>query len=230
MFTWTWTRTWTWTAVLVFLFSNTLTSALRCDWLKHYGHRSNECLNLLEDMGGQLIQEDGRDRCPYRLYSRIRNTQVESQVVFIRDSLEHILRLYDHGNRSSVTWDTVNTEHFLLCLRSQIDKLNGCVLTSNRTNHSLRKYYKRLSKEVLDRTGSSAESWELIRKNTKEHLEQLHLLVNSIRHQQEAEHRGHQGAEHSHRTRDKHINGTATTITTATITTMKERSTAEEQQ
>uniref|UniRef100_A0A672Z2T7 Uncharacterized protein n=1 Tax=Sphaeramia orbicularis TaxID=375764 RepID=A0A672Z2T7_9TELE len=178
MFTWTWTRTWTWTAVLVFLFSNTLTSALRCDWLKHYGHRSNECLNLLEDMGGQLIQEDGRDRCPYRLYSRIRNTQVESQVVFIRDSLEHILRLYDHGNRSSVTWDTVNTEHFLLCLRSQIDKLNGCVSKRPRV------YVVRVSFR-----GSSAESWELIRKNTKEHLEQLHLLVNSIRHQQEAEHR-----------------------------------------
>uniref|UniRef100_A0A672Z4W5 Uncharacterized protein n=1 Tax=Sphaeramia orbicularis TaxID=375764 RepID=A0A672Z4W5_9TELE len=220
MFTWTWTRTWTWTAVLVFLFSNTLTSALRCDWLKHYGHRSNECLNLLR--AGQQCRVPGLLGVPGR--------GVESQVVFIRDSLEHILRLYDHGNRSSVTWDTVNTEHFLLCLRSQIDKLNGCVLTSNRTNHSLRKYYKRLSKEVLDRTGSSAESWELIRKNTKEHLEQLHLLVNSIRHQQEAEHRGHQGAEHSHRTRDKHINGTATTITTATITTMKERSTAEEQQ
>uniref|UniRef100_A0A672Z475 Uncharacterized protein n=1 Tax=Sphaeramia orbicularis TaxID=375764 RepID=A0A672Z475_9TELE len=181
-------------------------------------------MSFLRRVGGSTLRDRGRSSVTRE------ELRVESQVVFIRDSLEHILRLYDHGNRSSVTWDTVNTEHFLLCLRSQIDKLNGCVLTSNRTNHSLRKYYKRLSKEVLDRTGSSAESWELIRKNTKEHLEQLHLLVNSIRHQQEAEHRGHQGAEHSHRTRDKHINGTATTITTATITTMKERSTAEEQQ
>ncbi|KAM3863748.1 interferon phi 1 [Diretmus argenteus] len=115
---------------VVFLICSFTSSVLCCDWLRHYGHHSNNSLVLLDQM-------------------------VESRLVFIRDSLELIGGLYLHGNLSSVTWDTTKIEHFLLSIYRQTDGLNSC--------------------------GSSTASWELIRKETKFHLQQLDLLVATIR-------------------------------------------------
>ncbi|XP_035525632.1 interferon a3-like [Morone saxatilis] len=106
-------------------------------------------------------------------------TPRESQLVFIRDSLELISDLYD--NFTSSTWDAVKTEHFLIIIHSQTHGLNSCVSTKKRADNRLRRYYKRLARCTLDRTGRSAASWELIRKETKLHLDQLHMLVASIR-------------------------------------------------
>lgn len=56
-----------------------------------------------------------------------RSLQVESQLVFIRDSLKLIFGLYRHNNISSVTWDTKEMEHFLVCVYRQIEELDRCV-------------------------------------------------------------------------------------------------------
>lgn len=53
--------------------------------------------------------------------------QVKSQLVFIRDSLELISDLYLQNNFSSVPWDTVKTEHFLMGIHRQIEELSTCV-------------------------------------------------------------------------------------------------------
>ncbi|GLD57859.1 interferon a3-like isoform X2, partial [Lates japonicus] len=106
---------------------------------------------------------------------------VESRLVFIRDSLELILNLYHHDNRSSVAWDTDKMDRFLMSVDRQIDGLNTCVSTNKRADGRLRKYYRRLEKKTLYLTGGAPASWELIRKETKLHLDQLELLVASIR-------------------------------------------------
>lgn len=112
------------------------------------------CVFMLQ--GGQLTEQESPVSFPYKLYSSIRKAevinqsvnqssalsatqkagfltwlslslQVESQLVFIRDSLELISDLYLHNNRSSVTWDTDKTEHFLMSIHRQTDGLKGCV-------------------------------------------------------------------------------------------------------
>ncbi|GLD71114.1 interferon a3-like isoform X2, partial [Lates japonicus] len=55
------------------------------------------------------------------------------------------------------------------------------VSTNKRADGQLRKYYRRLEKKTLYLTGGAPASWELIRKETKLHLDQLELLVASIR-------------------------------------------------
>nr|AVJ47961.1 type I interferon h [Siniperca chuatsi]AVJ47968.1 type I interferon h [Siniperca chuatsi] len=167
-----------WTGLLFVLC--TLTPALCCDWLRHYGHVSNSSLTLVQLMGGQMTEEESPVSFPNKLYKHIQKAEVESQLVFIRDSLELILGLYRHDNLSSATWDTDKTEHFLLCIHRQIDGLNSCVSTNKQANYKLKKYYKRLEKSTLYRTGGSAASWELIRKETEVHLERLALLVAPI--------------------------------------------------
>ncbi|GAA6214732.1 interferon a3-like isoform X1 [Lates japonicus] len=77
--------------------------------------------------GDPLTTEESKVSFPYRLYKDIRNTEVESRLVFIRDSLELILNLYHHDNRSSVAWDTDKMDRFLMSVDRQIDGLNTCV-------------------------------------------------------------------------------------------------------
>ncbi|XP_031134050.1 interferon a3-like [Sander lucioperca] len=142
--------------VLIFLFA-TLTPVLCCDWLGNYGHRSNKSMILLSLM-------------------------VDSQLVFIRDSLELIEGLYLHNDHSSVAWDTNRTASFLSTLKSQRKGISRCLSTKRRADSRLRKYYRRL--ETLLHTGGSSASWEMIRVVTYGHLHQLDLLVNFMVKQQ----------------------------------------------
>ncbi|XP_042372703.1 interferon a3-like, partial [Plectropomus leopardus] len=145
-----------WAALLLVLCSS-LSSVLCCDWLSHYGHLSNTSLILLRHMGGELTRQECPVPFPYRLYERIRNSSVESQLVFIKDSLELIAGLYHHDNRSSVAWDTDKTEHFLMTIHRQMDGLSSCVSTSRLADSKLRKYYRRLETSTLYRTGGSTD-------------------------------------------------------------------------
>lgn len=113
---------------------------------------SSHCVFMFQ--GGQLTEQESPVSFPYRLYRCMRNAevinqsinhqlcqpirkldfspdslplQVESQLVFIRDSLELISDLYLHNNCSSVTWDTDKTEHFLMSIHRQTDGLKACV-------------------------------------------------------------------------------------------------------
>ncbi|XP_030263732.1 interferon a3-like [Sparus aurata] len=169
-----------WTSLL-FVLCSSLTPVFCCDWLTQYAHLSRTSLKHIRLMGGQLTDQESPVPFPEKLYSRIRNETVESQLVFIRDSLELISDLYHHDNLSSATWDSVETEHFLTVIDRQIDGLNTCVSTNSTTDSRLRKYYRRLETCTVYRTGGSTASWELIRKETKLHLERLYLLVASIR-------------------------------------------------
>ncbi|XP_069021310.1 interferon phi 1 [Embiotoca jacksoni] len=163
--------------MLLLLLLSVLPSVLCCD-LKHFSHLSNNSRTLIELMGGQLTE----DRCPVsfpsRLYRHFENSSVEVQLLFIKDSLKMIFGLYRHDNLSSTTWDTVKTRHFLEILDRQIEELNDCVLTDESPDTRLRRYYRRLEKG-LHRTGTAY--WELLRKETKHHLDRLELLVSSIR-------------------------------------------------
>ncbi|GLD71118.1 interferon a3-like isoform X1, partial [Lates japonicus] len=113
---------------VLFLLCAVLAPALCCDWLTHYSRYSNISRTLILHMGDPLTTEESKVSFPYRLYKDIRNTEVESRLVFIRDSLELILNLYHHDNRSSVAWDTDKMDRFLMSVDRQIDGLNTCVM------------------------------------------------------------------------------------------------------
>ncbi|XP_041813269.1 interferon phi 1 [Chelmon rostratus] len=168
-----------WTSLL-FLLCSALTPALCCDWLRHYRRLSNNSQTLLHLMG-ELTEEECPVSFPYKLYRHMYNAEVESQLVFIVDSLGLISDLYHHDNLSSANWDTDKTEKFLMNIHRQTEELKGCVSTNKRADVRLRKYFRRLQRNTLNRTGGGAASWELIRKETKKHLDQLDLLVASIR-------------------------------------------------
>ncbi|XP_040047341.1 interferon phi 1 [Gasterosteus aculeatus] len=168
-----------WTSMLVLtltLLCSAGTPGLCCDWLQHYGHLSNVSLTLVQTMGNQLTDEESPVSFPYRLYERIMNDKEDNQLVFIRDSLELMAKLYRHDNRSSVTWDANKMERFLMIIHRQIHGLNLCVSTQITRNTRLRRYYRRLEKKTLYSTGGSPASWELIRKESKLHLDQLNQL------------------------------------------------------
>ncbi|XP_060946800.1 interferon phi 1 [Limanda limanda] len=164
------------------IFLCALTPALCCDWLRHYNHYSNATVTSLRRMGGQLTEDESPVSFPYTLYAEVRLDQVDSQLIFIRDSLSRISNLYRHDNLSSypVTWDTDMTHHFLVNLHRLKEEMSTCVLTKKHLKKPLRKYYRNLLRQTLYHTGGSTASWELIRKETELHLDQLQLLVASV--------------------------------------------------
>uniref|UniRef100_A0A3Q4HMC8 Uncharacterized protein n=1 Tax=Neolamprologus brichardi TaxID=32507 RepID=A0A3Q4HMC8_NEOBR len=154
----------TWTGLL-FVLCGALTPALCCDWLTHYKQPSKEARDLLTLMVSTLTSL---------------SLQVESKLVFIRDSLQLIFCLYRHDNLSAAPWGADKTEGFLTVIHRQIMELSACVSTNSPANSRLRSYYRTLA-NILCVQGCGTASWQLLRKETKLRLEQLELLVASIR-------------------------------------------------
>uniref|UniRef100_A0A669ECV8 Uncharacterized protein n=1 Tax=Oreochromis niloticus TaxID=8128 RepID=A0A669ECV8_ORENI len=174
----------TWTGLL-FVLCGALTSALCCDWLTHYKQPMKEarsCSSLFQ--GDQLTEQHPSVhpvRFPKHLYKQMRNSEVESKLVFIRDSLQLIFCLYRHDNLSAAPWGADKTEGFLTVIHRQITELSACVSTNSPANSTLRSYYRTLANSTLSCSGCSTASWQLLRKETKLRLDQLELLVASIR-------------------------------------------------
>ncbi|XP_029945242.1 interferon phi 1 [Salarias fasciatus] len=155
-------------------------TVLGCDWLQRYGRLNNDSLTLLKRMGKNITNREPPVHFPYPLYQHIRHAKDEIQLVFIRETLELILDLYHHDNLSSAGWDAVMSEHFQISIHRQIEELGRCVETKHSTNRKLRRYFGKLKRRTLGSSGGSKESWELLWKQTKEHLCQLELLVNHM--------------------------------------------------
>ncbi|XP_030591240.1 interferon a3-like [Archocentrus centrarchus] len=140
-------------------------------------------LRLFLFQGDQLTAQDTSApalRFPRNLYKNIRKSEVESKLVFIRDSLKLISCLYRHDNLSSAPWDADRTERFLTVIHRQITEVNACVSPSRAADSSLKRYYGRLANSTVSCAGCSTASWDLLRMETKLRLDQLELLVASI--------------------------------------------------
>ncbi|XP_072224763.1 interferon a3-like [Leuresthes tenuis] len=157
-----------------------LTSALCCDWLTEYSDLRNSSVTLVELMGGAFTDQESPVPFPYKLYAQVEKKGLESQLLFIRDSLEQIYLLFRSNNHSSANWDTRKTTQFLESLHRQVVELSSCV-PKKRTDSRLRNYYRRLKNSTLSCPGGSAASWELLRRETKDHLDRLDLLGNLVK-------------------------------------------------
>ncbi|XP_056465082.1 interferon phi 1 [Gadus chalcogrammus] len=162
-----------------------------CDWLRLYGDLSNDSMSLLDQMGGEMTDQQCPIPFPESFYRHIQKDKMEAKLEFIGDSLTQIIQLY-HGNLSSVSWDHNKTERFLITVDRQAREINSCVMANkqkvqrtarqadsqeeSQTHKKLAHYYKKLFRVTVHRMGESAESWELIRKESKMHLERLDLL------------------------------------------------------
>uniref|UniRef100_A0A3B5MWZ1 Uncharacterized protein n=1 Tax=Xiphophorus couchianus TaxID=32473 RepID=A0A3B5MWZ1_9TELE len=156
-----------------------LTFAHCCDWLSHYNDLRNSTLVLIDslvstDMG--QISTTTTTRLPFRgtLYKKMYGRE-NSQLRFIRDSLEQIYNLYRHGDMSAAGWDDGKTTNFLESINRQIVELNECV--------SALQLELRLT-GVLTRVlllQGGRDGWEMLRRATEQNLIQLEQLGNRIK-------------------------------------------------
>uniref|UniRef100_A0A4W5JYI2 Interferon a3-like n=1 Tax=Hucho hucho TaxID=62062 RepID=A0A4W5JYI2_9TELE len=140
-----------------------------CDWIRHhYGHLSAEYLSLLDQMGGDITKQNAPVFFPTSLYRHIDDAEFEDKVRFLNETIFEITKLFD-GNMKSVTWDKKNLDDFLNILERQFENLNSCVSNGkvHPTNISM----------FLCFQNYSAQAWELIRKETKRHLQRLDILA-----------------------------------------------------
>uniref|UniRef100_A0A3Q2XNE7 Interferon a3-like n=1 Tax=Hippocampus comes TaxID=109280 RepID=A0A3Q2XNE7_HIPCM len=172
-----------WTEVILILFG-VFVPTFCCDWLRRYTDLSDRCLSLLWDLGGPITEEEFPLPFPRQLYKRVEKSQVRPALTFVRNNLGHILDLYQQVNTSRVGWDADTLEEMLIVMHRQEEELSLCVcILSFRMrliltpNDSLGRYYVRLTNATLNGTDGDSNMWELIRSETKMHLQQMHLLV-----------------------------------------------------
>ncbi|KAM4534582.1 interferon a3-like [Fundulus diaphanus] len=168
--------------VSVFFLCSVLTSALCCDWLSHHSHLRNTSMVLIKDMGGPFNDSQTSPmRFPYNLYKMTERREVNSQLLFIRDSLKHIYDLYRY-NALPAAWDAVKTKDFLESINRQIVELDQCVESGHKEklNKKLKRYYKQLKNRIQNQNGDSSKGWELLRNETKNHLLRLDMLGNLL--------------------------------------------------
>eukprot|EP00063_Salmo_salar_P073418 XP_014048253.1 PREDICTED: interferon a3-like isoform X3 [Salmo salar] len=126
-----------------------------CDWIQHhYGHLSSEYLSLLDQM-------------------------FEDQVRFRNETIYQITKLFD-GNMKAVTWDKKKRDDFLNILERQFENLKSCVSPAKKPERRLKRYFKELNRKVLRKMNYSAQAWELIRKETRRHLQRLDIFKAKI--------------------------------------------------
>ncbi|XP_019721962.1 interferon phi 1 [Hippocampus comes] len=151
-----------------------------CDWLRRYTDLSDRCLSLLWDLGGPITEEEFPLPFPRQLYKRVEKSQTACKVTFVRNNLGHILDLYQQVNTSRVGWDADTLEEMLIVMHRQEEELSLCVSRAKSDgcfSKALGRYYVRLTNATLNGTDGDSNMWELIRSETKMHLQQMHLLV-----------------------------------------------------
>ncbi|XP_071265506.1 interferon a3-like isoform X1 [Salvelinus alpinus] len=165
-----------WTCIFLIICSMQSVSHC-CDWIRHhYGHLSAEYLSLLDQMGGDITKQDAPVFFPTSLYRHIDDSEFEDKVRFLKETIYQITKLFD-GNMKSVTWDKKSLDDFLNILERQLENLNSCVSPAMKPERRLKRYFKKLNKKVLRKMNYSAQAWELIRKETKRHLQRLDILA-----------------------------------------------------
>ncbi|MEQ2210507.1 hypothetical protein XENOCAPTIV_014590 [Xenoophorus captivus] len=173
----------------LFILCSVLTSALCCDWLNHYSDLRNSSIVLIESMGGPFTDSSSQVTFPYKLYTRMSKKKANSKLLFIRDCLEQIYGLYRHNDGVlPAAWDSVKTSDFLESINRQIVELDECVSALQLHRHrdpswtlNVRRCFKDLKNQTLDRYGGSRDGWELLRRETKPHLIRLDLLGNQFK-------------------------------------------------
>ncbi|XP_029491402.2 interferon a3-like [Oncorhynchus nerka] len=147
-----------------------------CDWIRHhYGLLSAEYLSLLDQMGGDITEQEAPVFFPELLYRRIDDAKFEDQVIFRNETIYQITKLFD-GNMKAVTWDKKKLDDFLNILERQFENLKSCVSPAEKPERRLKRYFKKLNRKVLRKMNYSAQAWELIRKETKHHLQRLDIF------------------------------------------------------
>ncbi|XP_014059915.1 interferon a3 isoform X2 [Salmo salar] len=151
-----------------------------CEWIRHhFGHLSSEYLSQLDQMGGDITKQNAPVLFPTSLYRHIDDAEFEDKVRFLNETIYQIIKLFD-GNMKSVTWDKKNLDDFLNILERQFENLNSCVSPAMKPESRLKRYFRKLNRKVLRKINYSAEAWELIRKETKRHLQRLDILAGQM--------------------------------------------------
>uniref|UniRef100_A0A8K9VBG1 Lipoxygenase domain-containing protein n=1 Tax=Oncorhynchus mykiss TaxID=8022 RepID=A0A8K9VBG1_ONCMY len=104
-----------------------------CDWIRHhYGHLSAEYLSLLDQMGGDITEQEAPVFFPESLYRRIELADVKTRIltfhVLICFSIAVLTQRYIDGiiePYSAVTWDKKKLDDFLNILEGQFENLKS---------------------------------------------------------------------------------------------------------
>ncbi|XP_064843496.1 interferon a3-like [Oncorhynchus masou masou] len=145
-----------------------------CDWIRHhYGLLSEEYLSLLDQMGGDITEQEAPVFFPESLY--IDDAKFEDKVRFRNETIYQITKMFD-GNMKAVTWDKKKLDDFLNILEGQFENLKSCVSPAKKPERRLKRYFKKLNRKVLRKMNYSAQAWELIRKETKHNLQRLDIF------------------------------------------------------
>ncbi|KAL4657820.1 interferon alpha 1 precursor [Arapaima gigas] len=104
---------------------------------------------------------------------------MEKRTTFLYEATRNIVHLF-RRNLDGVTWNRTETDHFLDVLGQQMKELQTCV---RRTNDPGPQVQLRESRAPLSMRhfNYNLQSWELIRKVVRKHLEILELLWASIK-------------------------------------------------
>ncbi|KAJ7992164.1 hypothetical protein DPEC_G00275690 [Dallia pectoralis] len=127
-------------------------------------------------LGGNITKEDVPVFFPESLYRRMDDAQYEDQVIFLNETIHEITKLFDK-NMEAVTWNEKKLDDFCNLLHRQFRNLSSCVSPIRKADRRLKRHFRKLNSKVLKKMNYSAQAWELIRKETKYHLQKLDLLV-----------------------------------------------------
>ncbi|XP_031681822.1 interferon a3-like [Oncorhynchus kisutch] len=145
-----------------------------CDWIRHhYGHLNAEFLSLLD-----LIVSYQHTPILFIIFFLHVHVEFEVKVRFLNETIYQITKLFDgNHNIKGGTRDKKNLDDFLNILERQFENLNFCVSPAKKPERRLKHYFKKL----IFFFNYSPQSWELIRKETKRHLQRLDMIIGQFR-------------------------------------------------
>ncbi|XP_034435455.1 interferon a3-like [Hippoglossus hippoglossus] len=163
-------------------------SAMSCKWMDHkFKQFSENSLDLLDMMvhNSTNTTEDAEVEenvaFPEDLYSQVSQASAQDKLGFTVQVLNGVADLFEK-DYSSASWEERRVDDFRNIVTQQADGLRSCIASHSpkKNNKKLHMYFKRLSNQVLKQMDYSAESWELIRKESKNHLMRSYLLISSL--------------------------------------------------
>ncbi|KAM9837895.1 interferon a3-like [Aulostomus maculatus] len=156
-------------------------SPLGCRWIEEqkFTQYNAESIKILDQMVYNNPSTAAAEVAfPNMLYSQASTASDEERLWFVVQILEGVSDLFLE-DQTWASWKETSSDHFLSIIDKQADALRSC-LGSPRTNNMLHVYFKRLSRNILQQMGYSADAWELIRREVKLHLFRAKQLIHGV--------------------------------------------------
>ncbi|XP_039596482.1 interferon a3-like [Polypterus senegalus] len=151
-----------------------------CKWIQggEYKMKSNFTLTLLRAMVKDVMEIETETAIPEEIFKLHNTSEIDRKIKILQKTSENFVMIFRLAENT--TWEETRRQHLLVLLHRQAFELKSCLKPVACPECSQLRTYFRSLKQLLERHGYSAKTWEFLAKQALKVTIRMDLLSAQI--------------------------------------------------